>query len=194
LGFREFLIFRLMREAREQGKRLSDVVEATWEHLRKAKRPICYLRALLRSTADFRFQIRSRDAERDAAQAAVAEQHLAETLVAQSAGKTFIDASGQHKLVIDGDGTSLSVYHAEEGIARRDAGQWQIRFAKALRDGQLRIATDVDLEAFAQARRLASAPVAQPPAEVPRVTTGAGAHHLALLKTTLRGCSLALSR
>ena len=42
LGFIDFLIFKLMREARENGKRLSDVVEATWDHLKAAKAPINY--------------------------------------------------------------------------------------------------------------------------------------------------------
>lgn len=40
LGFREFLIFKLMRDARRHGKLLSDVVEASWNHLHLASHPI----------------------------------------------------------------------------------------------------------------------------------------------------------
>ncbi|MBB5498733.1 hypothetical protein [Paraburkholderia sp. MM5384-R2] len=184
LGFQKFLIFKLMREAREQGKRLSDVVEATWEHLKKADRPICYLQALLRSTADFEFQIRSRNAERNAIRAAAEERQTAEALVAQFAGQSFVDTNGERKLVIDADGMSLSVYSVEEGVARREAGAWQARFAKALRAGQIRVATAADLEAFAQTRRQMSAPI-WTAADVPRVATAAVTDHLALLRGAL---------
>ncbi|MGB8414854.1 hypothetical protein [Paraburkholderia sp.] len=193
LGFRDFLIFKLMREAREQGKRLSDVVEATWEHLKKAKRPICYLRALLTSTADFSFQIRTRHAEQNAARAAVEDQEAAESLVREVAGQSFVDASGERKLVVDADGLSLSVYNAEEGVARREAGQWQLRFAKALRNGQIRPAQTDDLEAFAQARRRATSSTV-PAADAPRIATEAVTDHLAILKGALRRFSPALAR
>lgn len=193
LGFRDFLIFKLMREAREQGKRLSDVVEATWEHLKKAKRPICYLRALLTSTADFSFQIRTRHAEQNAARAAVEDQQAAESLVREVAGQSFVDASGERKLVVDADGLSLSVYNAEEGVARREAGQWQLRFAKALRNGQIRPAQTDDLEAFAQARRRATSSIV-PAADAPRIATEAVTDHLAILKGALRRFSPALAR
>jgi hypothetical protein len=193
LGFRDFLIFKLMREAREQGKRLSDVVEATWEHLKKADRPICYLYALLASTADFSFQIRGRQAAQDSARTAAKEQQAAESLVREVAGQSFVDASGERKLVVDADGLSLSVYNVEEGVARREAGQWQLRFAKALRAGQIRLAQPDDLKAFAQTRRQAAAP-ALPHADTPRITTGAVSVNLALLKGALRRFSPALAR
>jgi hypothetical protein len=192
LGFRDFLIFKLMREAREQGKRLSDVVEATWEHLQKAKRPICYLRALLTSTADFSFQIRTRHAEQNAARAAVEDQQAAESLVREVAGLSFVDATGERKLVVDADGLSLSVYNAEEGIARREAGQWQLQFAKALRNGRIRPAKPDDLEAFAQARRRATSSVL-PNVDAPRIATEAVTDHLAILKGALRRFSPALA-
>ncbi|MFM0365531.1 Cdc6/Cdc18 family protein [Paraburkholderia sediminicola] len=193
LGFRDFLIFKLMREAREQGKRLSDVVEATWEHLKKAKRPICYLRALLTSTADFSFQIRTRHTEQNAARAAVEDQKAAESLVREVAGLSFVDATGERKLVVDPDGMSLSVYNAEEGVARREAGQWQLRFAKALRNGQIRPAQPDDLEAFAQARGQATSS-ALPDVQAPRIANEAVTDHLAVLKGVLRRFSPALAR
>ena len=37
LGFRKFFVFKLMREARRCGKRLSDVVSVAWEHLSQAR-------------------------------------------------------------------------------------------------------------------------------------------------------------
>ncbi|SEF13850.1 hypothetical protein SAMN02787142_8112 [Burkholderia sp. WP9] len=194
LGFRDFLIFKLMREAREQGKRLSDVVEATWEHLKKAKRPICYLRALLTSTADFSFQIRTRYAEQKAARAAVEDQEAAESLVRQVAGQTFVDAAGERKLVLDADGQSLSVYNSEEGVARREAGQWQLRFAKALQNGKIRPAQPDDLEAFAQARCRATSSSALPAVDAPRIVTEAVTDNLVLLKGALRRFSPALAR
>ncbi len=193
LGFRDFLIFKLMREAREQGKRLSDVVEATWEHLKKAKRPICYLRALLTSTADFSFQIRTRYAEQIAARAAVEDQEAAESLVREVAGQSFVDAVGERKLVVDADGLSLLVYNVEEGVARREAGQWQLRFAKALQNGQIRPAQPDDLEAFAQARCRATSSVL-PAVDAPRIATEAVTENLALLKGALRRFSPALAR
>ena len=59
LGFHKFLVFKLMREAKQHGKLLTEVVEVTWEHLSAAKRPISYLRSLLRSPVDFGHQLRS---------------------------------------------------------------------------------------------------------------------------------------
>ncbi|WP_168788547.1 hypothetical protein [Paraburkholderia aromaticivorans] len=193
LGFRDFLIFKLMREAREKGKRLSDVVEATWEHLKKANRPICYLRALLTNTVDFSFQVRSRHAQLNAERAAVEERQIADSLVRQVAGAAFVDASGQRKFLVDADGLSLSVYHVEEGVARREAGQWQLRFAEALRSGKIRVAEEADIEAFAQARRQVAA-ASRTVAEAPRVVTETITDHLTLLKGALRRFSPALAK
>ncbi|MEX3968116.1 Replication protein O [Paraburkholderia sp. EG286B] len=186
LGFSKFLVFGLMRQAREAGKRLSDVVEATWKHLKEADRPICYLRALLRSPVDFGHQIRSRDADRAAKADAAAERAAATELVREHAGSTFVDAAGTHRLVLDTDGTSATVYHVDEGVPRVEAGDWQMRFARALRCGRIRVATDADLASFAQARRQHAMPT-KAPVDVPRVMTSAISNQLAVLRATLRG-------
>jgi hypothetical protein len=156
LGFFDFLIFKLMREAREHGKRLSDVVEATWDHLKLAKAPINYLRALLRNPVDFAHLVRRRDHEKTADQAR-AQQHVEATAVAlQNAGRTFIDADGQRQYVIGATGESMTIFRLTEGIGRQATG-WTQSFAHALKTGALRPATAIDLERFADAQRTAIA-------------------------------------
>ncbi|SAL49198.1 hypothetical protein AWB68_02438 [Caballeronia choica] len=152
LGFIDFLIFKLMREAREQGKRLSDVVEATWEHLKAAATPINYLRALLRSPVDFGRQLRrkieARAEERNRLDLLAHAEHVARN----SAGQTFIDINALRKYVVDAVGQSMMVYAVDEGVGRQAAG-WKEKFAEAIQRGHIRIASHEDLEAFAQSRR-----------------------------------------
>jgi hypothetical protein len=151
LGFFDFLIFKLMREAREQGKRLSDVVEATWTHLKLAKAPINYLRTLLRNPVDFSQMVRRRiDAEAvQSNQAALQAQAV--KAAQEHAGKTFIDADGQRQYFIGSDGQSMTITSAEEGVGRQ-AVSWMQPFAMALASSRIRLATTADLEAFAAAR------------------------------------------
>lgn len=52
-----------MREADQYAKRLSDVVEASWDHIRRATHPISYLGTLLGAPVDFAFRVRSKRAE-----------------------------------------------------------------------------------------------------------------------------------
>jgi hypothetical protein len=157
LGFFDFLIFKLMREAREHGKRLSDVVEVTWEHLKLAKTPINYLRSLLRGTVDFTHQLRARMTVQAAEQVRLNRTIEADRAALQNAGKTFIDASGRCKYEIDANGEQMVVYHLEEGIGRH-ATSWKQDFAAAVSRRQIRLATSADLEAFAQQRRLSTIP------------------------------------
>ncbi|MPW20057.1 hypothetical protein GCT13_24985 [Paraburkholderia sp. CNPSo 3157] len=193
LGFRDFLIFRLMREARAQGKRLSDVVEATWSHLRQAKRPICYLRKLLASPTDFGHQVRARAAEHAQADAARCERKAALNTIRKLDGATFVDATGERRYTVEEGGAMLAVYSIEEGVARRDAGDWAVRFVRALHTGQIRPATQGDVEAFGQARRHAAVS-ARPHVDVPRVATEAISDHLALLRGALRRFAPGLAR
>lgn len=152
LGFFDFLIFKLMREAREQGKRLSDVVEATWDHLKLANAPINYLRALLRSPVDFSHSVRQR-IEAESAQIRLENlQVQAVQTVQEHAGKSFIDTDGQRHYVIEPDGQSMTITSAEEGIARQ-AVNWMQPFAVALRNAKIRLATTADLDAFAVTSR-----------------------------------------
>ncbi|MFM0136381.1 Replication protein O [Caballeronia grimmiae] len=152
LGFFDFLIFKLMREARAHGKRLSDVVEATWNHLKHAKAPINYLRALLRNPVDFALLVRRRHADHHAEQARAQQQADARAVALQNAGRTFIGPDKARQFVIGADGDSLTIFSLREPIGRQAAG-WMPSFATALASGKLRPATALDLERFAQARR-----------------------------------------
>jgi hypothetical protein len=156
LGFIDFLIFKLMGEARDHGKRLSDVVEATWEHLKAAKRPINYLRSLLRNPIDFSHQLRRQSQAKAERLTRLDRIAKAEMVAQQSAGQTFLDAQGKVKYVVDSGGESMMVYRVDEGIGRQAAG-WKEKFAEGLARGHVRIACGEDLEAFAQARRLHAA-------------------------------------
>jgi hypothetical protein len=190
LGFIDLLIFKLMREARGQGKRLSDVVEATWEHLKLARAPINYLRALLQSPVDFGHQLCRRSDARAEAQDRLNRAARAELTAQQSAGQTFIDAHGQRKYVVDADGQSMMVYSVEEGVGRQAAG-WKEQFAEARTRGHIRPASHEDLEAFAQARRAREAAMTQstgaalPAEDKPTVTTQVR-DHIAGLRDLLR--------
>lgn len=157
LGFIDFLIFKLMRKAREQGKRLSDVVEATWEHLKLAERPINYLNALLLSPVDFGHQLRSKRDAKAEEQRRIEHAANAERIAQQHAGKTFTDTDGERLYVIDADGQSMTVYARDEGVGRQ-ATCWKEKFAEALQEGRIRNASSEDREVFAQAKRT---PVAQ---------------------------------
>lgn len=157
LGFVDFLIFKLMREAREHGKRLSDVVEATWDRLRLAKAPINYLRSLLRNPVDFAHQLRHRQNAKAEEQVRLERSILADRVAHESAGQTYVDVSGRRKYVIDAHGENMVVYNLDEGIGRQAAG-WKSGFAAARAAGQIRVATHADIEAFAQTRRFVTEP------------------------------------
>ena len=141
-----------MREARDQGKRLSDVVEATWDRLKLAKAPINYLRALLRNPVDFAGIVSRRNGEQIAAKHHLEQRSEAERLASQNAGRTFIDVEDQRLFVIGTSGDAMTVLTLTEAIGRQAAG-WMPSFAEALKTGQIRPATAMDLERFADAQR-----------------------------------------
>jgi hypothetical protein len=147
LGFFDFLIFKLMREAGEHGKRLSDVVEVTWEHLKRAKAPINYLRSLLRGTVDFGHLLRHRNEAKVRAEVQLKRKFEADQIARHSAGQTFVDVSGQRKYVIDAEGEGMVIYNRDEGIGRQ-AAAWKAGFADAITRGQIRLATPSDLDLF----------------------------------------------
>ncbi|KNH08823.1 hypothetical protein BRCH_04053c [Candidatus Burkholderia brachyanthoides] len=188
LGFFDFLIFKLMREAREHGKCLSDVVEATWDHLKLAKAPINYLRALLRNPVDFALFMRRRHAEQHAKQTR-AQQHMDVQAVAlQHAGRTFIDADNGRQFVIGAGGDSLTIFSLTERIGRQ-ATKWMPSFATALQSGKLRPATALDLERFAYAQREAlgkTEPFTAPPTYPKPPVTGTVRDHIAGLRQILK--------
>ncbi len=142
LGFQKFLIFKLMRQARDHGKRLSDVVEATWADLQKARRPICYLRALLAKPVDFTRQVQLRRAQR--AEEAARDCQAAETTstMEAAASRTFADSNG-NQYEVESDGLSVVVREAGDSPARRLVGNSLVGFATAIRSGALQIVKDV---------------------------------------------------
>lgn len=148
LGFRQFLIFKLMREAKAQAKLLSDVVEATWEHLRNAKRPISYLRALLRSPVDFGHQIR---AKRLAAERLAEEKARAASIdaaVLQCAGHVFIDIANTRLITVSSTADSIIVHDYREARPRVSTGQWAAAFVAALNAREVVRATSDQVTAF----------------------------------------------
>ncbi|GJH17465.1 hypothetical protein CBA19CS22_13005 [Caballeronia novacaledonica] len=188
LGLFDFLIFKLMREAREHGKRLSDVVEATWDHLKLAKAPINYLRALLRNPVDFALLVRRRNDEHHAEQARTQQRVDAQAVARQHAGRTFIDVNESRQFVIGAGGDSLTIFSLTERIGRQAAG-WMPSFATALASGKLRPATALDLERFAHAQREAlgkSQSCAAPMAHAKPPVTGAVREHIAGLRKLLK--------
>ncbi|TDG02511.1 Replication protein O [Paraburkholderia guartelaensis] len=137
LGFSKFLIFKLMRIARENGKRLSDVVEVTWNHLRAAKRPINYLGSLLRSPVDFGHQLRRKHEAAIEAEKRIEETKQTELLAKAHAGETFESIDGTIRYTVDTDGNHLTVYSTEDGVPRL-AVNWKRDFARALTTGRIR--------------------------------------------------------
>lgn len=152
LGFREFLIFKLMREAKQNAKLLSDVVEATWEHLSRAKRPINYLRALLRSSVDFTHQVRVRNAARLKTELAHAKAANAQRITRTHAGQAFFDPQNARRFEVSDDASTLNVCHHQESRPRIRAGDWAGEFSEALAAGLIVPATPEREVAFASKR------------------------------------------
>ncbi|MBW5284212.1 helix-turn-helix domain-containing protein [Burkholderia gladioli] len=135
LGFHENYIFKLMKLARvEHQKRLGDVVEACWESLKKAKRPIPYLRTLLRSPTDFAWLASQRRATITALAKARQEQLDLERAGAEIAGVTFVSRGGNVQYRVSGDGQMLTSYDVREGRERVATSGWLAGFVQAIRD------------------------------------------------------------
>ena len=104
------------------------------------------------------------------------------------AGRTFIDADNARQFVIGADGDSLTIFSLTERIGRQAAG-WMPSFATALKTGQLRPATALDLEHFADAQRRATGevlPVAPAFATEKSLVTAAVHDHIAGLRQLLK--------
>ncbi|CAG2155372.1 hypothetical protein [Cupriavidus numazuensis] len=186
LGFGDFLIFRLMREARERNQRLSDVVEVCWTSLRKAAHPINYLRALLGSTTDFSHQLRARLVEQQAAQAAAEERASAVGIVRGLDGQRFVDALGETQYAIAEGGQTLTVHHAQESAARQAAGDWATGFVRALQAGQIVPVTETEVKpSLPTPRSHREVPVSSPTPQA-RVLTKQAATHLTMLRELFR--------
>ena len=197
LGFRQFLIFKLMREAKAQAKLLSDVVEATWEHLRNAKRPISYLRALLRSPVDFGHQIR---AKRLAAERLAEEKARAaniDAVVLQCAGHVFIDIANTRLITVSSTADSITVRDYREASPRVSTGQWATAFVAALNAREVVRATPDKVTAFRLkcANNHATQPTATAPAgpAIPRTRTSTINDRLSEMKKMLRATCAGVS-
>ena len=150
LGFHKFLVFKLMREAKQHGKLLTEVVEVTWEHLRAAKRPISYLRSLLRSPVDFGHQLRSQQAKIHERRARANEAKAIDDLVARHLGQVFYDEASNRRFEISADGSELVIRDCRERVARMSAADWKPDFVTALRAGRLFSASPSRDAAFAK--------------------------------------------
>ncbi|WP_175945759.1 replication protein O [Caballeronia sp. BCC1704] len=137
LGFREFLIFKLMGEARQHGKLLSDVVQTTWEHLKRAKHPINYLRALLKKPIDYAHRVRTLRAETEQRQSRELHDLHIENTARAIAGKTFVSRDGLTRYVVSADATELTAHHRDEPRPRVRVGSWATDFVAALDGGHI---------------------------------------------------------
>lgn len=152
LGFRRFLIFKLMGEARQHGKRLSDVVEVSWAHLQAAHAPIAYLRKLLRVPVDFEFQRRARQVAAHEAQAAARDAEQVHETVTRCAGRTFFDTHAQRRWHVAPDATTLTILNVREASERVAVSGWQSEFVQRWEAGKLLVATP-ELAAQFEAQR-----------------------------------------
>jgi hypothetical protein len=198
LGFRQFLIFKLMREAKAHAKLLSDVVEATWEHLRNAKRPISYLRALLRSPVDFGHQIRAKRIAADRQAQENARAANVASVVLESAGHTFIDSAGTRLITVSDDAASITVHDYRESAPRVATGQWAAPFVAALTGRAVVRATSEQVSDF-RSRCTDNRHQAQPKIDratesaMPRTRTSAINDRLGEMKRTLRAACAGIS-
>jgi hypothetical protein len=149
LGFHEFLVFKLMTEAKAQGKFLSDVVDASWAGLKKAHAPINYLRALLRKPVDFAYRARVLRQGEDQQLRRDAEQAELNATIARCAGRTFYNATSTRRVNVSTDGRTLTAFDAAEQQSRSAVSGWTQAFAQGLREGRLLPATDKRDAAFA---------------------------------------------
>jgi hypothetical protein len=150
LGFHKFLVFKLMREAKKHGKLLTEVVEVTWEHLSAAKRPISYLRSLLRSPVDFGHQLRSHHAKIHERLTRLNEIKAVDDLAARHAGQVFFDEAINRRFEISADGSEIAIRDCREPRARVSAAGWKQNFAAALRADRLVSASPSRDAAFAE--------------------------------------------
>ena len=188
LGFRKNLVFKLMREARQQGKLLSDVVAVAWEHLKQATWPIAYLRKLLKLPVDFRHQHKQRHEAQRAEHAALKRAEQVAKAVARHSGETFFDQAITRRITLSADSATMTVLTCDEAHPRIAPSGWQAAWFDALRAGQLVPATPALEHQFAEQRRARTAnnATANVTSEPPRVLSVDGASQLARLRALAR--------
>ena len=188
LGFSKFFIFALMKEARENDKRLSDVIEACWPNIKAARRPICYVRALLKSTFDFSHQIATQRTSAAEVAKKTVNESLIRATVSSHAGATFTDVNETLVATISSDAKTLTVVRKAENILRVSVHGWQDEFVRMLRTGAMRVRPNDT------SRTGLGPPVGQIGRAMESVTVTISSvdrvkasGHLASLKTLLRG-------
>ncbi len=190
LGFHEFLIFKLMREARLQGKFLSDVVAVTWAHLKLAHRPINYLRSLLGRPVDYRHLRIAQQAAVDAHQTAAAEAEQIAQAVVRHASQVFYDRTATQRVSISSDGAILTSLAVNERAPRTNAAGWQAAWYDAVQRGLLVLATPALEEQFSAQRQVRAASsvttVAADTSARHRADRASGAEHMARLRELTR--------
>lgn len=139
LGFNKFFVFKLMAEARDNGKRLSDVVESCWNSLKKAVAPIAYLRSLLRRPVDFSYQARQRQADNDKKTHADNERADLMQTLDYAAGQIFIDPATGLLIEIGERGTDALVRYPHESRPRAVVGSWMLDIARGIKAGQIQL-------------------------------------------------------
>ncbi|SAK90767.1 hypothetical protein AWB79_06624 [Caballeronia hypogeia] len=186
LGFREFLIFKLMREAKLHDKLLSDVVEASWDHLRRATHPISYLRTLLKAPVDFAYRVRSNRATSVEQARERAVEQRSEEAVNGIAGQSFVSRDGLRHYQISDDATSVTIQHRDEPRPRVHAGSWARDFVAAVDAGHiLRVGAQNHADQIACLRRPTAGHEMQPQS-VRGSAAGTIAAHIDELKHLLR--------
>ncbi|MCA8050666.1 helix-turn-helix domain-containing protein [Burkholderia arboris] len=153
VGFRKYFIFWLMGIARRNhGKQLGHVVTASWEMIKKARNPVAYVFALLRSSTDFAWLAKQRHAAKIEAQDAAERQAAAEAERERIAGQRFVAIDGAKRFEVSTDGSSLTVESITESAVRTAGGHWIDDFVAALRAGKIRLAVHADHASFEAAR------------------------------------------
>ena len=192
LGFSDMLIFFLMRRAREHGKFLSDVVEATWQHLKRAARPKAYLTRLIARPVDFRRQAQLRANATAARQAQDVEAAELDGILADAAGKVYVDAGLTTRFVVAQDARSLVSTRAGEGIERMMPESGMRGFASDIRTGRVRLATAGELATDPAQQAGTTAGAARPSlAAIVRAAAGLAGSRLRVASKAGRACGAA---
>lgn len=189
LGIHRYMVFKLMAEARQAGKRLSDIVEYAWAYLRDASRPIRYLRKLFQSSTDFSYLVAAERGKAAAEQRAREADLNAKQHARRNAGRSFYAPDGSRRYDVAPDASAITVTAAAEGVTRGMGAGWEIAFAEACSTGRAVAATPSSVAAYdAIALQRSSARAPQQPAVAmgPRELTAVVGDHLNSMMATLR--------
>jgi hypothetical protein len=193
LGFHKFLIYKLMGVARQNQKRLSDVVEATWDSLKKAAFPINYVQALLRSPKDFSQIARAKHDQLVQRDKIAERQRRTATAIERYVGKTFYDKNLTRRITLSQDGLQAAVLDAGQRQPRVTAGVWHAEFLAAVDAGHLVEATSATDDVFNACVEKASGAAAPRQGTVSPTSAQTIGEHLQQIKRLARGYRAAAS-